>query len=176
MTAADAGRGAHNPTTAPAMRDRRALRAREAEVLRLRLEESLTFRDIGRRLSMDPSHACKVYRRALQRDVPATIASEARAAELDRLDLLEQVTLEVLRATHYAHSFGKVAKTDAGELLVDHGPTLAAVRELRELGRRRAAILGSDPPRRQTISVITEDALDVAIKQLEAELAAMGPA
>jgi hypothetical protein len=96
-------------------------------------------------------------------------------------------------APHLAHSNGKVIRRFAGverdedgierldmdgktipvfEDVYDDAPGQASAREIRALLERRAKITGYDAPARSRIEVITEDAIDNAISELEGELTA----
>jgi hypothetical protein len=55
-----------------------------------------------------------------------------------------------------------------GEPLIDHGPTLSAIRELRALSESRRKLFGLDAPAQ--VQVMNDDALDLEIRRLTEEL------
>jgi hypothetical protein len=126
--------------------DRLRQAERRAEVLRLRLA-GLEFADIAARLDppVSKQRAHQLYRAALA-EVVREPASEIITAEVLRLDLLWRALLPAVVRGSARH-------------------TEVAVR----VAERRARMLGLDAPTRT--EVLTIDAIDAEIRQLEAELA-----
>ena len=62
------------------------------------------------------------------------------------------------------------------EDVLDDGPGLTAVREIRGLLERRAKITGYDAPAKSRIEVITADMIESQIAELESQLARNDPA
>ena len=126
-------------------------------------------------------------------DIPKEGTEEARQLDLERIDRLIEWNWAVMLAPHLAHSNGKVIRRFAGverdedgierldmdgktipvfEDVYDDAPCQASAREIRALLERRAKITDYDAPARSRIEVITEDAIDNAISELEGELTA----
>lgn len=106
----------------------------------------------------------------IQRALVLTVqepADEVRALELQRLDMLWQTVLEVLRSHHVVVSQGRVVFLNE-EPILDHGPILAAVDRLLKIQERRAKYLGLDSARQ--LEVVTLDAIDQQIRTLNEEL------
>jgi hypothetical protein len=91
-----------------------------------------------------------------------------RQEELMRLDLLWVEVWQVLKREHVTVSNGRLVRGDDGEPLRDDGPVLAAVDRLVKILERRAKYLGLDAPQKH--EVLTLDAIDRAIQELNAEL------
>ena len=105
--------------------------------------------------------------RARQRAIDAArrgAGEETIAAENLKLDGLEAVAYDVLRANHYAVSEGRVVKLD-GAPLTDHKPVLMAIDRLLRIVERRAKLNGHDAPTQSVMTVINEDAIDAAIRE-----------
>lgn len=61
----------------------------------------------------------------------------------------------------------------AADIAIKNGRSpLFALDRMISISARRAALLGLDAPQRRVVNVVTEDAIDVAIRDLEAEIAA----
>lgn len=81
---------------------------------------------------------------------------ELRALEVDRLDMLIRAAVEVLERKHVTISGGKVIRMmadgevaedgEAGEPLIDDGPTLQAIDRIAKLSESRRKLLGVDAP------------------------------
>jgi hypothetical protein len=116
--------------------------------------------------------------RALNRE-PSEDREQLRKLEVARLDGLERVAWKVLERFHYVvitsgpHAGDIVYSPpeDGSEPLIDSAPVLGAIDRLLRISRERRALLGLDAPRKAQVTVITEDAVDAAIRQLEQELA-----
>lgn len=122
-------------------------------------------------------------------DIPSEATEHAKRLDLDRIDRLIEKAWEIMLKDHVAVSQGRIVgklvgwqRDDDGEILrdgdgkpiglyediLDDGPALAAIREIRGLLERRAKITGYDAPARARIEVIPEEAVDAEIRQLEA--------
>jgi len=95
----------------------------------------------------DRGSACKDVARALEARLAdqADQADHLRAVELERLEAMERVVWEVLRARHVFVSGGKIVY-EGDSPLRDSGPVLAAVDRLNRISERRAKLLGLDSP------------------------------
>lgn len=165
---------------------------RDAEAASLRAK-GRTYDAIAAELRF--SGRAKAYE-AVQRayaDIPYEGVAEARRLDLERIDRLIEHAWAVLERDHLTVSQGKVVRHFAGierdedgierldmdgkpipvfEDVLDDGPTLAAIRELRGLLERRARMTGYDAPARTRVEVIGADTVEAHIAALEAELAA----
>lgn len=149
---------------------------RDAQFLELR-RRGLSYRQIAAQMLVSSQKtAYEAVQRALK-DAIQEPADEVRQIELDRLDELMRHALRVLATPHYVVSqikgevitFLDVNGTD--KPVVDDAPILAAIDRLLKISERRAKLLGLDAPTRTRIEVITEDAVDAAIADLEREIA-----
>jgi hypothetical protein len=123
-------------------------------------------------------------------DIPYEQVEEARRLDLERLDRLIEQAWAVMEREHVTVSQGRVVgkqtgfqrDPDTGEVLrdsdnqpipeyediLDDGPLLAAIREIRGLLERRAKIIGYEAPAR--FEHLTIDAIDAEIRMLKAEM------
>lgn len=148
---------------------------RRKQLLDARLEGRL-FDDIWEELGYSSrGHATKDFSRIFEQQITEQRASVEvyREMELTRLDQLTLEAINVLRTRHYAITpSGKVGRhPDTNEVLVDDGPTLAAIDRLLKIQARRARLLGLDAP--QKMEVLTLDAIDARIDELNEQLAAL---
>lgn len=128
------------------------LTEKERQVLELR-KAGWSFDRIADRLGYaSKSGAWKAYDRALTATLQEP-ADEVRRLELERIDSL----------------FGAMY-----EVAVTQGSARHAEIAIRAM-ERRASLLGLDAPTKRVVNVITEDAIDAAIRELEGELAANDP-
>lgn len=131
-----------------------------------------TYRQIADRVGYtSPATAYRAVQIALDRQ-PFERAAEVRVLENEKLDLLEQVAQRELIRDALMVSHGRVVTIEIeGEKvpLIDHGTKLTALASLLRIAERRAKLNGLDAPTR--VSVLTEDAVDAAIRELEAEQA-----
>lgn len=130
-------------------------------------------------------------------DIPSEATEHARRLDLERIDRLIEKAWEIMLRDHVTVSQGRVVgkqtgwqKDDDGQILrdgegapvplyedvLDDGPALAAIREIRGLLERRAKITGYDAPARSRVEVVTSDMIEQEITRLEAELGDLGPA
>ena len=140
-------------------------------------------------------HAHNAVERAFA-SIPTPGGEEAKRLDLERLDRLIEHAWAVMIRPHLAHSNGRVIRRIAGVLLdeegnerlddagkpilryedvLDDGPGLAALAQIRGLLERRAKIFGYDAPSRSRVEVITAESVEEAITRLEADLAGNDP-
>lgn len=163
---------------------------RDAEAAALRAK-GRSFQQIADELGLaSKGHAHDAVTRAF-RDIPYEGAEDARRLDLERIDRLIEQAWAVMEREHVTVSQGRVVgkqigwqRDDDGEILrdgegaplplyedvLDDGPALAAIREIRGLLERRAKIVGYDAPAKSRIEVVTADMIEAEIMRLEAEL------
>ena len=122
----------------------------------------------------DRHTVCQDIRRALEANIVEQKASreQLREMELMRLDQLTVEVFRVLKARHYVvtQSGRIVDDPRTGAPMTDDGPVLHAVDRLLKIQDRRAKLLGIDSPQR--VEVLSLDAIDAAIADRNAQLAA----
>ena len=162
---------------------------RDAEAATLRAK-GRTFDQIA--AEMDYSSRAKAYEAVMRAyaDIPYEQVEEARRLDLERLDRLIEQAWAVMEREHLTVSNGRVVGKRTGwerdevtgeilrdgegapipeyEDILDDGPLLAAVREIRGLLERRAKIIGYEAPQKH--EVLTIDAIDAEIRALKAQL------
>lgn len=123
--------------------------------------------------------AHKAVQRAFRNVLPMAAVREEVRAQLMQLDLMERVTMGVMARRHpIVSQRGDVVlgpphpETGVREPLDDDGIRLQAVQTLIRLQERRTKLIGADAPTRTQVAVITVDAVDAAIAQLERDIAA----
>lgn len=126
-------------------------------------------------------------------EIPSEATEQAKRLDLERIDRLIEHAWAIMLRDHVTVSQGRIVgkvigveRDENGAPLTDHdgkpvliyedilddGPALAAIREIRGLLERRAKIIGYDAPARSRVEVITEDAFDAQMAELEAQVAA----
>lgn len=93
--------------------------------------------------------------RAVQRARKAVLqqaGAEVVASEAAQLDDLFVHAMEVLERDHVVVSHGKVVKDDDGRPLLDDGPKLAALREMRMIRESYRKLHGLDQPTQVAVS------------------------
>lgn len=129
--------------------------------------------------------------------IPSEGTERAKQLDLERIDRLIEKAWEIMLRDHVTVSQGRIVgkqtgwqRDDKGEILrdgegapiplyedvLDDGPALTAIREIRGLLERRAKIIGYDAPAKSRIEVITADMIEAEIMRLEAELGKPDPA
>jgi hypothetical protein len=120
--------------------------------------------------------ACQDVTRALEAHIAEqrTSLEVYRETELMRLDQLTVEVIRVLKGRHYVVTqSGKIVDDPrTGAPILDDGPVLHAVDRLLKIQDRRAKLLGLDAAQR--MEVLSLDAIDAAISELNAQLAASG--
>jgi|GEM_PF-1902587 len=121
--------------------------------------------------------ARKDFTRALEYSIAAQHASVEvyREEQLEELDYLAEEAHKVMRATHYVVAPGGriVEDPETGRPLIDDGPRLQAIDRLIKILNRVAKLRGLDAP--QKLEVMTIDAIEAAIADLNAQIAATDP-
>lgn len=128
---------------------------RKAQIVRL-YDSGKTFTEIGDMLGTTKQYVHRVYWQAVA-ETPQLAVSEMRAQQNERLEWLMQQAAEVLTATHYAHSggtllYGPHAEGETPQPLLDTGPKLAAIREIRTLIETQAKLNGTNAPAQVTVN------------------------
>ena len=133
---------------------------RDAELVKLR-REGWTFEAIGARFDFTRQFAHKRYWQLMKEHVASEV-SEYRAEQLDRYDWLIREAVAVLGRDHVVISQGRVMREGKPEIdeesgeavireghgspLLDDGPKLAAIREIRAIEAQRTELLGTKTP------------------------------
>jgi hypothetical protein len=177
------GNGRFTRTAESRKRDYRAAELRGQGWSFQRIADELGFASKG--------HAHDAVMRAFQ-DIPSEEAEHARQLDLERIDRLIEQAWDVMLRPHLSVSNGKVVRQYVGverdddgierldldgkpipvfEDVLDDGPALAAIREIRGLLERRAKITGYEAPAKTRVEVITEDAVDAEMARLAKEIA-----
>lgn len=139
---------------------------RDSKAAHLRAQ-GRTYRQIATELGVDVAAAYKMVGRAIA-SAPVEAVNELRAIESERLTAVIAKAWEIVHADH--------PYVSAGRLLTgvqDAGPVLAALNLIRTTSESLRKLYGLDAPARQTITVITEDAVDAELRRLETELASL---
>lgn len=178
------GKGRYSRTVDTARRD--------ADAAALRAQ-GRTFDQIAAELRFSSrAKAYEAVRRAYA-DIPYEGAEEARRLDLERIDRLIEHCWAVMEREHLTVSQGRIIGKRIGwerdevtgevlrdadgepvpvyEDILDDGPGMTAVREIRGLLERRAKITGYDAPAKSRIEVITADMIETQIAELESQLA-----
>jgi hypothetical protein len=118
---------------------------RDADASRLR-SEGKTYQQIADALGYsDRGCAWRGIQRA-RKAILREPAEELIQVESARLDELYVAALDVLERDHPTVSNGRVMYDDAGKLILDDGPKLAAIRELRQIRESFRKLHGLDQP------------------------------
>lgn len=152
-----AGKGARRQSLA----DQRAVRAVE-----MRTTQGSTWAKIGSELGVTPQAAQGAYRRGVLLLVPADDIAEYRALALQKLDYWEEKMLFILEGVYEMVNFGK--KIDG---VVDVAPNMQAMDRLVKIERERRAIVGYSAPSKRVLEVVSEDAFERAIRELNEDSA-----
>ena len=135
---------------------------RDATAAELRAD-GLTYQQIADQLGMsDRGEAWRAVQKA-KADVAREPVAKLIQTEAAQLDSLYVAALEVLERDHVMVSHGRIVKGDDGQPLLDDGPKLAAVRELRALRESYRRLFGVDAPSRVSVDA----------QQLGAEISAL---
>lgn len=153
---------------------RAATAERRAKLIQARLE-GRRYEDIYEELGYSSRYAAsRDFSRALEQNIAEqhTTMEVYREAELMKLDDLTREAIGILRATHYiVTQSGRIPEDPAtGQPLIDHDMALKVMDRLIRIGDRRAKLLGLDAPQR--VEVLTLDAIDAHIADLNEQLAA----
>lgn len=125
-------------------------------------------------------------------EIPSEESEQAKRLDLERLDRLIEKAWEIMLRDHVTVSQGRVVGKQAGwqrdddgkilhdkdgapiplyEDILDDGPALAAIREIRGLLERRGKMIGYEAPARSRVEVITEDVVDAECADLTRQIA-----
>ena len=181
-TGTRAGNGRYIRTADSRKRDHKAAELRGQGYSFQRIADDLGFASKGK--------AHEAVMRAYA-DIPSEETEQARRLDLERIDRLIEHAWAIMLRDHVTVSQGRVVGKLIGverepdgsvvldgdgkaipvyEDILDDGPALAAIRELRGLLERRAKIIGYEAPARSRVEVITEDVIDAEIAALAAEM------
>jgi hypothetical protein len=176
------GNGKFTRTAATIKRDHKAAELRGQGYSFQRIADELGFASKGK--------AHEAVMRAYA-EIPSEATEQAKALDLERIDRLIEKAWEIMLRDHVTVSQGRVVGKVIGverdadgsvvlghddkpvliyEDILDDGPAIAAIREIRALVERRAKIIGYDAPSRSRIEVVPEDAVDAEIARLAAQL------
>lgn len=133
-----------------------------ARIIELRRDD-LPFDEIGRLMwtagewpgNLDAPPSKQAVRIQWQRGLRAIVAPQIealRAERGERLAELRRRAQEVLDRDHVAHSNGVVIHHN-GEAVLDDGPKLAAIRELRMIEAQLSLLNGENAPAQQKITM-----------------------
>jgi hypothetical protein len=149
-----------------------ARRAKLVEYRRKKIPYGQFYEELG---YSSVNEARKDFTRALEESIAAQHGSVEvyREEQLHELEFLAEEAHRVLATTHYVVTpSGKIAlDPETQQPLIDHGPILAAIDRLVKILDRVAKLRGLDAPAR--LEVLTIDAIDAAIADLNAKLAAV---
>jgi hypothetical protein len=98
--------------------------------------------------------------------IPKQEVEVAKEIALEKIDIWEQMALDVYHRKHVMVNFGKVV--DGAE---DFGPKLMALDRLIKLETLRKSIVGYTAPSKRVLEVVSEDAFSKAIDALNAQAA-----
>lgn len=137
---------------------------RDTEFAELRAK-GLSYPKIAELRQCAVSTAYASVQRAI-RAVPVEAVTELRQIECDRLDAIIAKLWDIVESRHPVFYQGKMIRNT-----VDDGPVIQALAQIRVTAESKRRLLGLDAPARQTITVITEDAVDAELRRLEEQLA-----
>lgn len=148
-----------------------ARRAKLVEYRRKKIPYATFYEELG---YSSVQAARKDFTRALEESIAAQHASVEvyREEQLEELDYLAEEAHKILRARHYivTQSGRIVEDPETGQPMLDDGPVLAAIDRLVKILDRIAKLRGLDAPQR--LEVLTIDAIEAAIADLNQQLAA----
>jgi hypothetical protein len=125
-------------------------------------------------------------------EIPSEESEHAKRLDLERLDRLIGHAWAIMLRDHVTVSQGRIVgkqagwqRDDNGEILrdgegapiplyediLDDGPALAAIREIRGLIQQRGKIIGYEAPARSRVEVITEVVVDAECADLTRQIA-----
>lgn len=144
---------------------------RDARAWELRVEH-LTYQEIGEKLGITKEGA----RQAVERNantIPAEAVADVKQMVLEELDVMARHVHEVIERDHYRVTpSGRLVMHD-DEPVLDDGPAIQAINASIRIVQERAKILGLYAPPKRAVDVITREALNEAIAQLERGIARM---
>lgn len=134
-----------------------------------------TYRQIAAELNVSHQTAFEAVRRAAKEAASDPFeAAEARQAALDRLQDYRRAMQRILTARHYqATQGGKLITDPDGNPMLDTGPWVSAMGQLRWIEQEDNRLRDLYPPTRSRVEVVDEDIARALVDQMEAELAAL---
>ncbi len=148
------------------------VRDREALALRLR-REGHDYGEIAQQVGWrSESTARDAVQRALRRRVEPDV-EVLRNIEDDKLAEMERVCWAIIRADHWAYSWGKPVLDEHGNRMQDPEPRLKAINTLVRLQERRARLFGLDAAAKRMIGVVSGEMVEESIADLDAQAAAL---
>lgn len=115
-----------------------------------------------------------VRRAAKENAVDPIESAEARQVALDRLQDYRRAMQRILAARHYqATQGGKLITGPDGNPMLDTGPWVSAMGQLRWIEQEDNRLRDLYPPTRSRVEVVDEDIARALVDQMEAELAAL---
>lgn len=134
-----------------------------------------TYRQIAAELDISHQTAFEAVRRAAKEAASDPFeAAEARQAALDRLQDYRRAMQRILTARHYqATQGGKLITDPDGNPMLDTGPWVSAMGQLRWIEQEDNRLRDLYPPTRSRVEVVDEDIARALVDQMEAELAAL---
>lgn len=137
---------------------------RAAEAARLKAENPrMTYQEIAERVGYhDKAGAWRAIERCRQA-VYRAAGQELFEAEAAHLDDLYVAALEILERDHVTVSHGRIITDETGQPILDDGPKLAAIRELRMLRESFRRLYGLDRPVKvdATVTEVTQQDLEL---------------
>lgn len=144
-----------------AVADERALKTWE-----YRIKEGLTYKQIGEKLGITAGAAKAAYDRGRIMLIPKEDVEVAKEIALQKLDIWEQMMIDVYQRKHKLVVMGKLI--EGGE---DFGPKVQAMDRILKIEAMRTKILGYAAPSKRVLEVISEDKFDEAIRALNEQAA-----
>lgn len=124
---------------------------RDAKAAELRAQGK-SYRDIAEELGYyDRSHVWRQLQMAKKRVLKEPVENLI-SVEMQQLDALYVAALEILEREHVTVNQGHVVKGDDGQPILDDGPRLAAIREMRMLRESFRKLYGLDAEKKVNIS------------------------
>jgi DNA-binding Lrp family transcriptional regulator len=126
----------------------RGQRARDAWAAERWARDGWFYRQIAEAMGISVATAWDRVQRGLRiiDSVTYETAERARAAHRARLHAASEVVMEVMARDHVHVAHGKVVTDDAGTVILDDGPKLAAAGKVKELSESLRKLDGLDAP------------------------------
>jgi hypothetical protein len=131
---------------------------RDADAARLR-DTGMGYKEIAEQLGYcDKGQAWRGVQRTLT-EIVREPAEKLRQTEANRLDDLYVDALNILERDHVMVSHGKIVYGEDGRALLDDGPKIAAIRELRQIRESYRKLFGADAAKQ--IDIALEQRIDL---------------
>lgn len=154
-------KGVKPSITRKSLADERAWKAYD-----LRIREGLTWKQIGERLECPATTAKSAFDRGRMMLIPKQDVETAKDIALEKIDMWEQMALDIYNRKHPMVSFGKLVPG-----VEDYGPKKQAIDSLIKLETLRKSIVGYTAPSKRVLEVVNEDTFDKAIAALNEQAA-----